>query len=116
MIENIKMLVMDVDGTLTDGKIYYGNDGELFKAFDVRDGYRLVKCEEYGIITAIITGKTSKIVEGRARDLKIKEILGLAPWVILVFLMGFYPEVFMNKFEPTVTHYLNDILQIGATK
>ena len=35
MIENIKMLVMDVDGTLTDGKIYYGNDGELFKAFDV---------------------------------------------------------------------------------
>ena len=74
MIENIKMLVMDVDGTLTDGKIYYGNDGELFKAFYVRDGYRLVKCEEYGIITAIITGKTSKIVEGRARDLKIKEV------------------------------------------
>ena len=74
MIENIKMLVMDVDGTLTDGKIYYGNDGELFKAFDVRDGYRLVKCEEYGIITAIITGKTSKIVEGRARDRKIKEV------------------------------------------
>lgn len=74
MIENIKMLVMDVDGTLTDGKIYYGNDGELFKAFDVRDGYRLVKCGEYGIITAIITGKTSKIVEGRARDLKIKEV------------------------------------------
>lgn len=74
MIENIKMLVMDVDGTLTDGKIYYGNDGELFKAFDVRDGYRLVKCEEYGIITAIITGKTSKIVECRASDLKIKEV------------------------------------------
>ena len=55
-------------------------------------------------------------VELNMRDLKIKEILGLAPWVILVFLMGFYPEVFMNKFEPTVTHYLNDILQIGATK
>ncbi|CAM3429437.1 complex I subunit 4 family protein [Arcobacter aquimarinus] len=50
------------------------------------------------------------------RDLKIKEIIGLIPWVILVFLMGFYPEVFINKFEPTVTHYLNDILQIGATK
>jgi NADH-quinone oxidoreductase subunit M len=50
------------------------------------------------------------------RDLKIKEIIGLIPWVILVFLMGFYPEIFINKFEPTVTHYLNDILQIGATK
>ncbi len=50
------------------------------------------------------------------RDLKIKEIIGLAPWVFLVFLMGIYPEIFMNKFEPTVTHYLNDILQIGASK
>ncbi len=50
------------------------------------------------------------------RDLKIKEIIGITPWVILVFLMGIYPEIFLNKFEPTVTHYLNDILQIGATK
>lgn len=73
-LKNIKMLVMDVDGTLTDGKIYYGNNGEMFKAFDVRDGYRLIKCEEYGIITAIITGKSSQIVAGRARDLKIKEV------------------------------------------
>lgn len=72
--KNIKMLAMDVDGTLTDGKIYYGSKGEIFKAFDVRDGYRLIKCREYGIITAIITGKTSKIVEGRAKDLKIAEV------------------------------------------
>ena len=50
------------------------------------------------------------------RDLKMKEILGLAPWVVLVFLMGIYPDIFIDKFEPTVTHYLNDILQIGATK
>ncbi len=50
------------------------------------------------------------------RDLKIKEIVGLTPWVILVFLMGIYPDIFIDKFEPTVTHYLNDILQIGATK
>lgn len=50
------------------------------------------------------------------RDLKIKEIVGLAPWVILVFLMGIYPDIFIDKFEPTVTHYLNDILHIGAAK
>lgn len=50
------------------------------------------------------------------RDLKIKEIIGLAPWVILVFLMGIYPEPFMDKFEPSVTHYLTDILHIGAAK
>lgn len=49
-------------------------------------------------------------------DLKVKEILALAPWVILVFVMGVYPDVFINKFEPTVTQYLQDILQFGATK
>ena len=52
----------------------------------------------------------------KMRDLKIKEIIGLAPWVILVFLMGIYPDIFIDKFEPTVSHYLSDILHIGATK
>lgn len=70
----IKMLVMDVDGTLTDGKIYYNDDGEFFKAFNVKDGYRLIECESYGIIPVIITGKISKIVDVRAKDLKIKEV------------------------------------------
>ncbi len=50
------------------------------------------------------------------RDLKIKEIIGFIPWVILVFLMGLYPEIFTDKFEPAVTHYVHDILQIGVTK
>lgn len=52
----------------------------------------------------------------KMRDLKIKEIIGLAPWVILVFLMGVYPEPFIDKFEPSVTHYLTDILHLGAAK
>ncbi|AXH10620.1 NADH-quinone oxidoreductase subunit M [Malaciobacter halophilus] len=52
----------------------------------------------------------------KMRDLKIKEIVGLTPWVILVFLMGIYPDIFIDKFEPTVTHYINDILKIGAMK
>ena len=52
----------------------------------------------------------------KMRDLKIKEIVGLAPWVVLVFLMGIYPDIFIDKFEPTVTHYLSDILHIGASK
>jgi len=65
---------------------------------------------------AILQNRPEGSIELKMRDLKIKEIVGLAPWVILVFLMGFYPEIFMNKFEPTVTYYLNDILQIGAVK
>ncbi|MDR6121907.1 3-deoxy-D-manno-octulosonate 8-phosphate phosphatase (KDO 8-P phosphatase) [Bacillus sp. SLBN-46] len=73
-LSKIKMLVMDVDGTLTDGKIYVGENGEAFKAFNVRDGYRLINLEEYNIIPVIITGKKSKILANRADELKIKEV------------------------------------------
>lgn len=73
-ISKIKMLVMDVDGTLTDGKIYVGANGEVFKAFNVRDGYRLINIEKYNIIPVIITGKRSEILANRATELKIKEV------------------------------------------
>ncbi len=63
---------------------------------------------------AILQDKEGKVL--KFRDLKIKEIVALVPLVILVFLMGIYPDIFINKFEPTVTHYLNDILHIGAIK
>ena len=65
---------------------------------------------------AILQDRPEGSAELVMRDLKIKEIIGLAPWVVLVFLMGFYPDIFIDKFEPTVTHYLNDILNIGAAK
>jgi 3-deoxy-D-manno-octulosonate 8-phosphate phosphatase (KDO 8-P phosphatase) len=71
-ISAIKMLVMDVDGTLTDGKIYMGNDGEVMKAFDVKDGYAIsVLLPKYGIKPVIITGRQSKIVENRALELGV---------------------------------------------
>ena len=71
----IKMLVMDVDGTLTDGKIHVGPDGEIFKSFDVKDGYGIKNISEnYGIITVIITGRKSKIVEIRSKELGIEEV------------------------------------------
>lgn len=70
----IKMLVMDVDGTLTDGKIFIGANGEMMKAFNVKDGYGIVHLSEEGIIPVIITGRESKIVSERARELKITEL------------------------------------------
>ena len=70
----IKMLVMDVDGTLTDGKIYIGENGEVMKAFNVKDGYAIANLDKYGIIPVIITGRKSKIVDQRAKELNIKEI------------------------------------------
>lgn len=73
-IKKIKMLIMDVDGTLTDGKIYLGNNGEEMKAFDVKDGLGLVFLHQSGIVPVIITGRESNIVRDRARELSIKEV------------------------------------------
>lgn len=72
---SIKMLVMDVDGTLTDGHIYVGENGEMMKAFNVKDGYAIVKImPESKIVPVIITGKISEIVRKRAAELKIQEV------------------------------------------
>lgn len=71
----IKLLVMDVDGTLTDGKINMGPDGELFKSFNIRDGYGINEMlPAHGIVPAIITGRTSQIVANRAAELHITEL------------------------------------------
>ena len=71
----IRMLIMDVDGTLTDGKIYIGPSGEIMKAFDIKDGYAIAHMlPEMGIMPVIITGRQSAIVENRAKELGIKEI------------------------------------------
>lgn len=70
----IKLLAMDVDGTLTDGRIFIGPDGEVMKAFDVKDGYGIVRFRQAGGIPAIITGRESRIVEARCRELGITEL------------------------------------------
>ena len=72
---NIKMLVMDVDGTLTDGHIYISADSEIMKAFHVQDGYAIVHIlPELGITPVIITGRSSEIVKRRAAELKIHHL------------------------------------------
>lgn len=72
---SIKLLVMDVDGTMTDGRIYIGTNGELMKAFDVRDGYAIAHILPALLITpVIITGRISAIVEQRAAELGITEL------------------------------------------
>lgn len=70
-----RFLVMDVDGTLTDGKIYMGNDGEIAKAFDIKDGCGiLLELPKYNIVPVIITARESQILERRCSELKIKEL------------------------------------------
>lgn len=71
----VKMLVMDVDGTLTDGKIHISPQGELFKSFDVKDGYGIhVLLPQSEIIPVVITGRTSRIVEDRCKELGIEQL------------------------------------------
>lgn len=68
----INYLVLDVDGTLTDGKIYMGNDGEAMKAFNIKDGCGIHDLlPDAGIIPLIITGRKSKIVENRCKEIGI---------------------------------------------
>ena len=69
--KNVKMLILDVDGVLTDGSIAVGDNGELFKTFNVRDGLGITLAQKLGIKTAIITGRESKMLAYRARELKI---------------------------------------------
>ena len=65
---------MDVDGTLTDGKIYIGADGEVMKAFNVKDGYAISHLKDHGVIPVIITGRESEIVKYRAKELGVTEL------------------------------------------
>ena len=71
----IKLVVLDVDGTLTDGKLYIDNFGNEMKAFDVKDGLAISQSIKAGIKFAIITGKTSKIEERRGTELGITDIV-----------------------------------------
>src|ERR1700730_6076073 len=71
----IRMLVIDVDGVLTDGRIIYSDDGVEIKAFHVRDGTGLKIWQQQGLGAAIITGRTSRAVEIRAAELGIGTVV-----------------------------------------
>jgi 3-deoxy-D-manno-octulosonate 8-phosphate phosphatase (KDO 8-P phosphatase) len=70
----IRMLVMDVDGVLTDGRILYSADGVETEAFFVRDGLGLRAAQRAGLLTAILTGRVSGAVARRAKELGISEV------------------------------------------
>lgn len=72
--ERVRMLVLDVDGVLTDGRLYYDNEGNEIKAFDVRDGLGMRLLALNGIELAIITARQSRIVQARAESLGIHRV------------------------------------------
>lgn len=70
----IKLIVLDVDGTLTDGRLYMDDKDNYLKAFDVKDGFAIVQWIKLGGLVAIITGKSSEIVRRRKEELGIQEL------------------------------------------
>ena len=74
-MKNIKLLVLDVDGTMTDGKLYIDDKDNSMKSFDVKDGFAIVNWLKLGGEILILTGKKSIIVERRAKELGIKYLI-----------------------------------------
>jgi 3-deoxy-D-manno-octulosonate 8-phosphate phosphatase (KDO 8-P phosphatase) len=72
--KNIKLILLDVDGVLTDGSIILDNEGNEFKSFHVRDGHGIKMLIRAGFTVAMITGRYSKVVERRAHELGITEV------------------------------------------
>jgi 3-deoxy-D-manno-octulosonate 8-phosphate phosphatase (KDO 8-P phosphatase) len=73
-LKNIKMLILDVDGVMTDGRVIMDDSGREIKHFDVRDGHGIKLIARYGIKVVLLTGRQSEVVLHRAHDLGIKEI------------------------------------------
>ena len=70
----VRLLVLDVDGVLTDGRLYYGARGESLKVFNVKDGHGIKQVAAAGITVAIISGRKSAVVTRRARELGIRHV------------------------------------------
>jgi len=70
----VTLVVLDVDGVLTDGRLWYGPDGEIGKAFDVRDGHGIKQLIAAGVGVAVISGRRSGAVTARMRELGVSDV------------------------------------------
>lgn len=113
----IKLLIMDVDGTLTDGNIYMGESGEVCKRFNIKDGYGIHNMlPPENITPVILTGRTSTIVKNRCMELGIKNICqGISDKVkeIISLANGFNCEISQIAY---IGDDLNDLLAMKLIK
>ncbi len=109
----IKLLLLDVDGVLTDGRIFLDNQGNELKAFHVRDGHGIKLAQRAGIVIGIITGRKSEVVNIRARELGIHEVHQGAIEKIVVY------ESLITKYsvqDDEVAYMGDDIVDLGIFK
>ena len=112
--KGIKMLIMDVDGVLTEGRIIYGNKkGEEYKVFNVKDGLGIRLAHRAGLSTAIITGRESEVVLHRARELQIVEVHQNAYEKLMVY------QKIINKYglsDDEVACIADDLMELPILK
>lgn len=101
----IKLLLMDCDGVLTDGRLYFSAAGEEMKVFDVRDGQGLVSWHKVGYSSGIISGRSSGIVDLRAAELGIKFVHQRVEDKIQAFL-AILAEAYIS--DPAEVAYIGD--------
>lgn len=70
----IRLLIFDVDGVLTDGSLFLGDDGQEYKAFNSRDGHGIKMLQKHGVMVGIITGRSSQVVEHRMKNLGVTHV------------------------------------------
>jgi 3-deoxy-D-manno-octulosonate 8-phosphate phosphatase (KDO 8-P phosphatase) len=70
----IRLLVLDVDGVMTDGRLHFGPRGEAMKVFHVRDGLGIQQVRRAGIVVAVISGRKSPMVTARCRELGVRHV------------------------------------------
>jgi 3-deoxy-D-manno-octulosonate 8-phosphate phosphatase (KDO 8-P phosphatase) len=73
--QGIRLLILDVDGVLTDGSLFLGDAGEQYKAFNSRDGHGIRMAQDGGLEVAVLTGRNSEVVTHRMRDLGVRHIM-----------------------------------------
>jgi 3-deoxy-D-manno-octulosonate 8-phosphate phosphatase (KDO 8-P phosphatase) len=73
-LKKLRLLLFDVDGVMTDGRLIYGDDGTEYKTFDAQDGYGIARALERGLKVGIITGRVSSVVDRRARELGVTDV------------------------------------------
>jgi 3-deoxy-D-manno-octulosonate 8-phosphate phosphatase (KDO 8-P phosphatase) len=71
----VRLVLLDVDGVLTDGRLYFAEDGQELKTFDTQDGHGIKMLQQAGVTVAIITGRNTKLVERRARNLGVAHLM-----------------------------------------
>lgn len=100
----IKLVVFDVDGVLTDGSLFLGDDGQEYKAFHSRDGHGMKMLQQTGVEIAVITGRSSQVVNHRMHNLGVRHVYQGR----LEKLPAFHDLLARVSVEPAQTAYVGD--------